>query len=133
MDRATFEARRDEGGFVEWAEVAGNLYGTPALSAPPGDDLLLEIDVQGAEQILAQHPDALMILIVAPSRDVQRARLEGRGDPEDVIATRLAISDREERAGRALAHHVVVNDDLERAVGEVAGILARYRRSPQGA
>lgn len=133
MDRPAFEARRDAGGFVEWAEVAGNLYGTPSLEAPPGQDLLLEIDVQGARSVLAEHPDAVMILVVPPSREVQRARLESRGDSEEVITRRLAISQQEEAEGRRLARHVVVNDDLDRAVEEVAGILNRYRPSPEGA
>jgi len=127
---------------VEWAEVAGNLYGTPTLEVPPGRDLLLEIDVQGARQILDQHPEAVVILVVPPSRDIQRRRLEARGDSPEVIARRLAMSEKEEADGRLLAGHLVVNDDLHRAVDEVAGILQRHRRthddprddrSPEGA
>ena len=113
--------------------MAGNLYGTPSVEAPPGRDLLLEIDVQGARRILEQYPEAVMILVVPPSRQVQRARLEARGDPEELILRRLAMSEREEAEGRRLARHVVVNDDLDGAVEEVAGILNRYRPSPEGA
>jgi guanylate kinase len=112
---------------VEHAEVAGNLYGTPGLDAPPGKDVLLEIDVQGARQILARHPDAVMILVVPPSRAVQEERLRRRGDDPETVARRLAISEQEEQEGRKLAHHVVVNDDLNRAVEEVAGIIERHR------
>ena len=118
--------------------MAGNLYGTPTLEVPPERDLLLEIDVQGARHILGEHPDAVMILVVPPSRQVQRRRLEARGDSPEAIARRLAISEREEADGRLLAGHLVVNDDLDRAVEEVAGILQRHRRtrdgrSPEGA
>lgn len=109
--------------------MAGNLYGTPTLDAPDEKDLLLEIDVQGARQVLEHHPDAVVILIVPPSRQVQLARLEARGDRPEVIDQRLAISDREEAEGRRLARHVVVNDELDGAVAEVAGILDRYRRT----
>jgi len=116
-----------QSGFVEHAEVAGYLYGTPTLEAPPGKDLLLEIDVQGARQILERHPDAVMVLVVPPSRQVQEERLRRRGDPPEMVARRLDMSQEEEEEGRRLAHHVVVNDDLERAVDEVAGILQRYR------
>ena len=127
VDRESFLARLAQGGFVEHAEVAGNLYGTPTLAAAPGKDLLLEIDVQGARQILERHPDAVMVLVVPPSRQVQEERLRRRGDPPEMVARRLDMSQEEEEEGRRLAHHVVVNDDLDRAVGEVAGILARYR------
>jgi len=89
--------------------------------------------VQGARQILERVPGAVMILVVPPSPEHQRARLEGRGDPSDQVERRVAKAAEEEAAGRALAHHVVVNDDLDRAVGEVAGILERYRPPPGGA
>ena len=68
-----------------------------------------------------------MIFVEAPSREAQEQRLRGRGDPEDVIARRLAAAPEEERVGRALADHVVVNEDLDRAVEEVAAILASHR------
>ena len=129
VDRATFQRRLAEGGFVEHAEIAGHLYGTPTLEAPPDCDVLLEIDVQGAAQILRDHPDAVMVLILPPSREVQEERLRRRGDRPEVIERRLAISDREEAEGRRLAHHVVVNEDLDAAVAEVAGILDTHRRT----
>ena len=94
--------------------------------------MVLVIEVQGARQVLERVPDAVMILIVPPSRADQRARLEARGDPGDQVERRVAKAEEEEIAGRALAHHVVVNDDLDRAVREVAGILQRYRLPPGG-
>ncbi len=128
VDRSTFDARVAAGGFLEWAEVFGHRYGTPWPEPPEGDDVLLEIDVQGAAQVKARHGDAVLVFIEAPSRQAQEERLRGRGDREDLIARRLAAAADEERAGRALADHVVVNDDLGRAIEEVAAILESRRQ-----
>jgi guanylate kinase len=128
VDRATFDGRVAAGGFLEWAEVFGNRYGTPWPDPPAGEDVLLEIDVQGAAQVRARNPDAVMVFVEAPSREAQEARLRGRGDREELIARRLAAAPEEERAGRALADHIVVNDDLDQAIEEVAAILESHRR-----
>jgi guanylate kinase len=127
VDRATFEAHIGVPGFVEHAEVFGNLYGTPVPNAPEGCDVVLEIDVQGAEQVRAKFADAVLIFVEPPSREVQEARLRGRGDDTEVIAKRLAKAEAEEAIGRRIANHVVVNDELERAVAEVAGIVEAHR------
>ncbi len=132
VDRRRFEARASSGGFLEWTELPANheLYGTPWPDAPPGADVVLEIDVHGAAQVLARHPEAVVILVVAPSSEEQAARMRARGDDENHIASRLALSEQEEEQGRRLAAHVVVNDDLDRAVEELAGILLSYRQPP---
>ena len=127
VDRATFEAHAEAGGFVEWAEVFGNLYGTPVPEPPAGHDVLLEIDVQGAEQVRVRTPEAVVILLLAPSRAAQEERLRGRGEDEATVSRRLARAEREEAKGRDLADHVVVNDDLGRATEEVAAIVEAHR------
>jgi guanylate kinase len=129
VDREEFLARRKAGGFLESAEFLGHLYGTPTLEAPPGRDVLLEIEVDGAEQVKARHPDAVAVMVVAPSPQVQAKRLRARGDNEDHVAARMAMSPEEEARGRRLADHVVVNDDVDQAASEVVGILEAHRRS----
>ncbi len=126
-DRATFEAHAAAGGFLEWAEFLGNLYGTPVPSPPPGCDVLLEIDIQGAQRVVALDPGAVVILLVPPSDEVQQARLVARGDPPEHVERRLARGREEVRLGRSLATHVVVNEQVERAVDQVAGIVADAR------
>lgn len=127
VDRATFEAHVATGGFLEHAEVFGHCYGTPIPTPPSGSDVVLEIDVQGALQVESKFPDAVLIFVEPPSRVAQEERLRSRGDDEATIARRLAKAEAEEEIGHRIADHVVVNDALERAVGEVAGIVVRHR------
>ncbi|HET9691666.1 MAG TPA: hypothetical protein VFP61_10970 [Acidimicrobiales bacterium] len=129
VDRPTFLAHVDAGGFLEHTEFpgTGHLYGTPVPDPPDGDDVLLEIDLDGARQVKARYPEAVLVLVVAPSPAEQEARMRARGDDEAHIARRLEVGAAEEAAGRAMADHVVVNDDVARAAAEVAGILERYR------
>ena len=127
VDRPTFEAHVDRGGFLEYAEFLGNLYGTPVPEAPEGQDVLLEIEIEGARQILERHPDATVILLVPPSEEHQRDRLRGRGDSEEHVASRIEKGRQEVEVGRTFAHHEVVNDDLDEAVAEVLGIVEALR------
>ncbi|MHB8243982.1 MAG: nucleoside/nucleotide kinase family protein [Acidimicrobiales bacterium] len=127
VDRETFMRRVGEGGFLEWASVLDHLYGTPIPEPPAGCDVLLEIDVQGARQVMAAHPDATAILLLAPSAEVQEARLRTRGDSEQHVQRRIALGQTEEREGRDLAAHVVVNDDLESAVEQLSAIIDAAR------
>lgn len=107
----------------------GHLYGTPVPQPGPGQDVVLEIDVAGAENIRNQMADALVILLVPPSREEQERRLRGRGDPVEAVEARLAASADEEARGRAVADVVVVNDELDRATREVAALIEGRRRS----
>ena len=118
------------GGFVEWNEFAGNghLYGTPIMEPPSGSDVVLEIDPQGAMQIMKRYPDAVLVLVGPPSREEQARRLRLRGDDETNIEKRLALAAEEESLGRQMAGHVVVNDDLDRASQELAAIVDLWRQ-----
>jgi guanylate kinase len=127
VDRPTFEAHARDGGFLEWAEFLGNLYGTPVPDPPPGRDVLLEIDIQGARQVVARRPDAVVVLLLPPSDEVQRQRLMARGDPPEHVQRRIETGRQEVRLGRQLASAEVVNDQVDEAVRQVAGIVERTR------
>jgi guanylate kinase len=123
-----FERRISEGGFLEWTEFLGNYYGTPIPDLDIGGrDVVLEIEVDGAQQVKARHPDAVLIFVLPPSREEQERRLRGRGDPGDKVMARLKKAETEEPVGRALADHVVVNDDLERTLSEMMSIIDAER------
>jgi len=121
-----FQRRVDDGDFLEWAHYSDRRYGTPRGSLEErlasGSDVVLEIEVQGAGQVKAAMPESLMIFVVPPSLAELEERLRGRGDTHD-FERRLEIARTEMEVGSALADHVVINDDLERVVSEVAGIL----------
>jgi guanylate kinase len=127
-DRADFERRIEAGGFLEWTNFLGNYYGTPMPQPEPGRDVVLEIEVDGARQVKALHPEAILIFVLPPTREEQQRRLRGRGDPEDKVDQRLQKALDEEPVGLAIADHVVVNDDLERTVGEMMDIIGQHRR-----
>jgi guanylate kinase len=127
VDRPTFEEAIAQGRFFEWAEFLDYLMGTPIPDPPPGADVLLEIDVQGAEQVLAQRPDATVILLLPPSAEVQAKRLAARGDDESHIRRRVELGRSEVERGAEIAAHTVVNDDLDRALDELAAIVDRTR------
>ncbi len=131
VDRATFEDHERAGGFLETNRFVANdhCYGTPWPEERPGQDVLLEIDLNGARQVRSQIEAAKLILVVAPDDDELERRLRGRGDSEEHVRRRPELAEIEVAEGRTMADHVVVNDDLDRAVAEVAGILAGYRSS----
>ncbi len=132
VDRARFEGAVAAGGFLEWAEFLGHLYGTPVPDPPAGADTLLEIEVQGARQIRQRLPEALLVFVVPPSAAEQERRLRARGDPEHRVRQRLAKAAGEAAAAAELGAVEVVNDDLDRAVTEVAAYI-RARRPGGGA
>ena len=127
VDRATFERMLADREFLEFAEVFGNWYGTSktaidqALAA--GKSVILDIDWQGARAVKQVFPQAQSIFILPPSRAELERRLRDRGqDSEDVIAQRMEV------AAAEISHHdeydhVVVNDDLERALADLTAIM----------
>jgi len=126
LDKAEFRREIERGAFIEWAEVHGNLYGTPrapmerALAA--GRVFLLEIDVQGGAQLKALELPGVYVFIAPPSLEVLRTRLEQRGtDAPEVIERRMAKAQEEMRA-RERYDHVIVNDDLEETVARVRAL-----------
>lgn len=132
VSRDEFEALRDAGGFLEWFEVYGDLKGTPVQyvtdELEAGHDVMVEVDVQGALAVKRALPEALLVFVQTPSRREQRRRLELRGsETEESIVRRLARAEAEERIGAEEFDAVVVNDEVERAVGEVADILSARR------
>jgi guanylate kinase len=133
VDRATFEEAVAKGELYEWAEFLGNLMGTPSPDPPMGSDVLLEIEVQGAEQVLAKRPDATVILLLPPSLEVQAARLAARGDDDEHIRRRVEKGIQEVARGRQIAAYTVVNDDLGQALGELTAIVDRTRTAASGA
>ncbi|MFM9085069.1 MAG: guanylate kinase [Acidimicrobiia bacterium] len=127
VTRAEFERHIEEGGFLEWTNFLGNYYGTPIPSPPAGRDIVLEIEVDGARQVKAIDPAALLIFVLPPSREEQRARLRGRGDADQKVEQRVRKAEEEEPVGRALADHVLVNDDLDVTIARMAGIIRDAR------
>jgi len=126
-DTEAFEKRIAEGGFLEWTEFLGNYYGTPMPSLEGDRDVVLEIEVDGAQQVKRLYPEAMLLFVVPPSREEQERRLRGRGDPGDKVLARLKKAEIEEPIGRELADHIVVNDDLEATIEEMLQIIEAAR------
>ena len=122
-----FLKKVEDGGFLEYAEVFGNYYGTPKMEVlellEQGIDVLLEIDVQGALQIKAVYPDAVLVFILPPSLGELRNRLSGRGtETPDVVERRLGEAMNE----ISFLHqydYVVINDDLDKAIDKVKTVI----------
>lgn len=134
VDRAAFEGMVQADAFLEWAKVHDNYYGTSREEVFPrlerGIDVLLDIDVQGAEQVMARCPQAHGIFVLPPSYQDLERRLRSRGlDDDPTIAKRLAVSLTEiKRYDRY--QYVIINDDARRASEVLAAIILekRHRR-----
>ncbi len=119
-----FEDRVQRGEFLEHAEYAGNRYGTlKSELTRPARGIVLEIDVQGARQVRAAMPEAVLVFIAPPDPAALRRRLEGRGtDAAEAIDERLRTAEIELDAQQEFKH-VVVNDEVERATAELERIV----------
>jgi len=128
---AEFDRMIREGSLLEWAEIVGHRSGTPRRPVEEllaaGRDVILEIDVKGAEQVRERVPEALLIFLEPPSLDELEQRLRGRGtETEAMIADRLRLAARELEESTWF-DAVVVNDDVDRAADEVAAIIEASR------
>ncbi len=129
VDRPAFEAMIADGDVLEWAEYGGHLYGTVRNEVVPvlerGTNVLLDIENEGGKQIRASFPDAVLIFVRPPSiADLER-RLRRRGDTAEAdIERRLAVAQEQMDEALSVYDHVVLNDDLDAAIGRVLDILA---------
>lgn len=122
-----FQERRDAGDFLEFATYSGNHYGTLNSELErcldKGRSVVLEIEVQGAQQVRQSKPDSVQIFIAPPDESVLRDRLQGRGtDSAEAIDRRLKVAEQELSSQHDFDHHVV-NDDLDHAVDELESIV----------
>ena len=133
-DRENFEETIRRNGLIEYAQYCDNYYGTPRAyveqQMQAGNNVILEIEIQGALKIKEQFPESLLIFVTPPSAEELRHRLVSRGtESEDVIAKRLARA-AEESEGIEAYDYIVVNDDLDICVEEVHQLVEASRRVP---
>jgi len=130
LSEKQFLAQMGAGEFLEFARVFDHYYGTPAQPVHErlarGENVILEIDVQGARQVFARSKEAVGVLVLAPSQEEMVRRIRSRKrDDEAAIEKRLAKAEEEIRQARACGRyvHTIVNDDLERAIGELTALV----------
>jgi guanylate kinase len=131
ISREEFQQRIDKGEFLEWADVFGNYYGTHAgelaAAEAAGQDLVLDIDVQGARQLMEKLPGAVTIFILAPSREILEQRLRARSqDTEEVILRRLRKA-AEEISNYTQYDYVLVNREVESSMENLVSIVTAVR------
>ena len=130
--RSQFERERDADGLLEWAEVHGNFYGTPAepveTALATGRDMLFDVDYQGAQQMREKvREDMVSVFILPPSMRELRERLRRRAEDNEESMRRRLLTARTELTQWVDYDYVVVNDDLERAYEEVRAIVVAER------
>lgn len=128
IDNDEFDRRVKHDEFLEWAEFAGNRYGTPSAEVEDalnrGENVLLEIEIDGAKQVKSHLPAAVLVFLEPPSWEELVARLEGRGtDGPDRRAHRLQLA-QEELAAASFFDHVIVNDSVERVVAQLVALAS---------
>lgn len=133
-DTERFEETILQGGLIEYAQYCGNYYGTPKdyveRQLQAGNNVILEIEIQGALKIKEKFPESLLIFVTPPGAEELKRRLVSRGtESEEVIAKRLARAS-EESEGIEAYDYIVVNDDLGTCVEEVHQLVEASRRAP---
>jgi guanylate kinase len=131
IDREDFEKMIEAHEFVEWAVVYDQLYGTSVSSISrelsSGKDLLMDVDIQGSQEIKRQFPESLSIFILPPSLDILKKRLQKRST-NDKINTGLRLKRAVEEIQRCRDYDfIIVNDDLQQAVKEIEAIIVAQR------
>jgi guanylate kinase len=128
VTREEFQEAVAADNLLEWAEYGGNLYGTPrdpvVARLDAGQNVLLDIENDGAGQVKRSYPDAVLIFLVPPSLEELEDRLRNRGDTNDTeVRRRLAVAESQIADAESNFDHLVVNDEIAAAVAEVTGIL----------
>lgn len=127
VTRERFEAMIEAGGFLEHASYSGNYYGTPRAAVEEqlarGIDVILEIEVQGAQKIRKSFPEAVFIFVLPPSYEALKARLMGRGTEEPVVMETRLRAAREELSHAKNYDFAIVNDNVEVAREKLAAII----------
>lgn len=133
IDVGTFQAMRERGEFLESAEVHGNHYGTGKQvildAVKRGDDLILEIDWQGAQQVRRLYPHCVGIFILPPSIEELERRMRLRGQDSEEVIRRRVQNAREELSHAGEFKYAIINKDFETARRELASIIERERRA----
>ncbi len=130
VSEEAFLEHRDAGGFLEWNHfLGGNYYASPVPDIDAAQDLVLEIDVNGAQQIFDGPKEALYVFIDTPSLEEQRQRLISRGDSADKVEERMAAGADERKLAESIPYIHVVNDDVDECSAEVAALIEEYRSS----
>ena len=127
VSEASFKAGIEENRWAEWASVHDHYYGTSAAfitgHLDDGHDILLDIDVQGMHQIISRFPQSITIFIMPPSMEILKQRMTGRGtDSPEVIAKRMENAEAE-IAQKDVYQHIIVNDDLEKAIAQLSAVI----------
>jgi len=136
VDEAAFLAMRERGEFLENAEVHGNRYGTSKKvildAVKRGEDLILEIDWQGARQVRKLFPDCIGIFILPPSVDELERRMRARGQDSDAVIRRRVDNAREELTHVGEFKYAIINKDFDTAKRELSGIIQKERSESHG-
>jgi guanylate kinase len=135
VSREEFQKRIRGGEFLEWAEVHGNLYGTSKIATErmraSGEDVLLDVDVQGAAQVRKAEPEAVTLFVMPPSFAALEERLRGRNqDSPEEIRERLAGARREVERYRDY-HYVLINDEVDETTELLKAIVLAERSRPR--
>jgi guanylate kinase len=127
ISKPEFLARRYRGGFLEWAEVFDNLYGTPRspvdVAVESGRNVLLELDIQGAMAVKRARPEAVLIFIEPPSLEDLLLRLRGRGTEDPETISKRVRAAYEEVKNKGLYDYILVNADIQAATEQLVRIL----------